>query len=94
MTLQASASAFRALLISFKRAFFTSIHFAATNGGRALVTVAGVCALLVLGGLAPAHAQSPTVKFFAAESVVPTGILAYPYRVAVNASGNVYICDT
>ncbi len=94
MSSQTSASAFRALLLSFKRAFFSSIDASAKNSGPAFVTVAGVCALLLLGGLAPAHAQSPNVKFFAAQSPVPSGNLSYPYRVAVDASGNVYISDT
>jgi sugar lactone lactonase YvrE len=93
MTSQASASAFRALLFFFKRAFFSSIKTSATSRGPAFVSVAGVCALL-LGSLAPAHAQAPNVKFFAAQSVVPSGSLSYPYRVAVDASGNVYISDT
>ncbi len=95
MISQTSASAFRALLLSFKRAFFHSIDASASNGRPALVTVVGVCALLLLGGPAPAHA-SPilTVKFSAAQSVVPSSSLSYPYRVAVDASGNVYISDT
>ncbi len=100
----ASASAFRALLFSFKRAFFSSIDAStihastinpsATNRGPAFATVAGVCALLLLCGLTPAPAHGQNVKFFAAQSVVPTGSLSYPYRVAVDASGNVYISDT
>ena len=95
MTSQTSASAFRALLFSFKRAFFSSINACATNSGRAFVAVVGVCALLLLGGLAPAHAsQSLNVNFYAAQSVVPTSSLSYPYRVAVDASGNVYISNT
>jgi len=93
MTLQASASAFRALLFSVKRAFLSSIDASAKNSGPAFVTVAGVCALLLLGGLAPAHAQV-SVKFSAAQSVVPSGSLSYPYRVAVDGSGNVYISNT
>jgi sugar lactone lactonase YvrE len=95
MTSQASASAFRAFLFSFKRAFFSPINATATNSRPAFVAVAGVCALLLLGGLAPAHATPIlNVKFSAAQSVVPTGSLSYPYRVAVDASGNVYISDT
>jgi streptogramin lyase len=94
MSSQTSASAFRALLLSFKRAFFSSINASAKNIGPAFVTVAGVCALLLLGGLVPAHAQSPNVKFFAWQSAVPSSNLSYPYRVAVDASGNVYISDT
>ena len=95
MTSQASAPAFRALLLSFKRAFFSSINASATNSSRAFVTVAGLCALLLLGGLVPAHATPIlNVKFYAAQSVVPSGSLSYPYRVAVDASGNVYISDT
>jgi len=92
------SSAFRALLSSFKQAFFSSI-FCSMNAspkksGPAFVAVTGVCALLLLGGLAPAHAQGPNVKFSAAQSVVPSGSLSYPYRVAVDASGNVYISHT
>ncbi len=94
MTSQTSASAFRALLFSFKRAFFSSINASATKRGPAFVTAAGLCALLLLGGLAPAHAQGLNVNFYAAQSVVPSGSLSYPYRVAVDASGNVYISDT
>jgi sugar lactone lactonase YvrE len=92
--MSSQASAFRALLLSFKRSFFSSINASAKNSGPAFVTVAGVCALLLLGGLAPAHAQSPNVKFFAWQSAVPSSNLSYPYRVAVDASGNVYISDT
>ncbi len=94
MTLQASASALHALLLSFKRAFFSSIDASAKSSGPAFVTVAGVCALLLLGSLAPSRAQGQNVKFSAAQSVVPTGSLSYPYRVAVDASGNVYISNT
>ncbi len=94
MTSQASASAFRAPLFSFKRGFLSSINASATNCDWAFVTVAGVCALLLLGGIAPAHAQTPSVRFSAAQSTVPTSSLSYPYRVAVDASGNVYISDT
>jgi len=95
MTSQASASAFRALLFSFKRFIFSSINASDTKSRRAFVTVAGLCALLLLGGLAPAHATpSLTVKFSAAQSVVPTGSLSYPYRVAVDATGDVYISNT
>jgi len=94
MTSQASASALRALLLSFKRAFFSSIDASAKSSGSAFVTVAGVCVLLLLGGSTPARAQSTNVKFFAAQSAVPSGSLSYPYRVAVDASGNVYISNT
>jgi streptogramin lyase len=94
MTSQTSASAFRALLLTLKQACFSSINASATDSGPAFVTVAGVCALLLLGSLTPAHAQAPNVKFFAAQSVVPSGSLSYPYRVAVDASGNVYISNT
>ncbi len=94
MISQTAASAYRALLFSCKRAFFSSIHALTANRGPAFVTVAGVCALLLLGGLTPAHAQSLNVQFSAAQSVVPTGSLSYPYRVALDASGNVYISDT
>jgi hypothetical protein len=73
MTSQAAVSA-RSLLFSLKRAFFSSINASATNRGPAFVTVAGVCALLLLGGLAPAHAQSPNVKFFASQSVFPPAV--------------------
>ncbi len=94
MTSQTSASASRALGFSFKRGFLSSIEASATNSYSAFVTVAGVCALLLLGGIAPAHAQTPSVRFSAAQSAVPTGGLNYPYRVAVDASGNLYISDT
>src|SRR5580692_5273605 len=94
MTSQASASALRALLLSFKRAFFSSIDASAKSSGPAFVTMAGVCVLLLLGGSTPARAQSTNVKFFAAQSAVPSGSLSYPYRVAVDASGNVYISNT
>src|SRR5580704_937198 len=94
MTSQASASALRALLLSFKRAFFSSIDASAKSSGPAFVTMAGVCVLLLLGGSTPARAQSTNVKFFAAQSVVPSGYLSYPYRVAVDASGDVYISNT
>ena len=52
-------------------------------------------ALAVLG-MAPA-AQAVNIlqaRFIAAQSVVPTSSLSYPYRVAVDASGNLYIADT
>ena len=63
MTSQASASALRALLLSFKRAFFSSIDASAKSSGPAFVTMAGVCVLLLLGGSTPARAQSTNVKF-------------------------------
>src|SRR5580658_1176544 len=50
-------------------------------------------AVLCLGSLA--RAVPPVLpQFVAAQSVVPTGDLSYPYRCAVDASGNVYISNT
>jgi sugar lactone lactonase YvrE len=50
-------------------------------------------AVLCLGlgayAIPPLHPQ-----FVAAQSVVPSGSLSYPYRCAVDSSGNVYISDT
>jgi sugar lactone lactonase YvrE len=52
-----------------------------------------VMAVLCLGQ--HAHAVPPLhAQFTAAQSVVPTSSLYYPYRVAVDASGNVYISNT
>jgi streptogramin lyase len=43
----------------------------------------------------PAHAIPPLhAQFTAAQSIVPSGSLSYPYRVAIDASGNVYISNT
>jgi sugar lactone lactonase YvrE len=39
-----------------------------------------------------AHAQ--TAQFVAAQSIIPSTGLSYPYRVAVDGSGSVYISDT
>jgi len=64
------------------------------------VAICSVSALLLVITalcLAPqAHATTPVLpQFTAAQSVVPTATqLYYPYRVAVDASGNVYISDT
>ncbi len=42
-----------------------------------------------------AYAGSPLApQFVAAQSVVPTGSLSYPYRCAVDAQGNIYISNT
>lgn len=42
-----------------------------------------------------AHATKTLApQFIAAQSVVPTGSLSYPYRCAVDAQGNVYISNT
>ena len=54
--------------------------------------------LLALGALGlllspSAHAQI-TAQFTAAQLPVPTSGLSYPYRVALDSSGNVYISDT
>jgi len=52
-------------------------------------------ALAVLCMAPVAQAGSPLkARFIAAQSVVPSGTLSYPYRVAVDAAGNVYIADT
>jgi streptogramin lyase len=52
-------------------------------------------AMAVLCFTSGANATAPLVaQFTAAQSVIPTGQLEYPYRVAVDASGNLYISDT
>ena len=53
------------------------------------VVVAGVCLSQEARATVGLHAQ-----FVAAQSAVPSGSLSYPYRVAIDASGNVYISDT
>ncbi len=50
--------------------------------------------LAALGLLATPGAQAQTVQFSAAQTVIPSSSLNYPYRVAVDALGNVYISDT
>ena len=54
-----------------------------------LVVMAVLCLGQQAQAVPPLHAQ-----FTAAQSVVPTSSLYYPYRVAVDASGNVYISNT
>jgi len=39
-------------------------------------------------------AQGQTVQFTVAQTAVPTSGLLYPFRVAIDAHGNVYISDT
>lgn len=52
-------------------------------------------ALIALGMSLTAAANPPLQpQFAAAQSVVPSGSLSYPYRVAVDAAGNVYISNT
>src|SRR5450631_754688 len=52
-----------------------------------------ICALLLLGAFsAPAHAQS--VTFAGAQTTVPASGLSYPYSVAVDGAGDVFIADT
>ena len=51
---------------------------------------AGACALLLLGGSIPVHAQS--VSFAGAQTTVGSG-LSYPIGVAVDGAGNVFIAD-
>jgi streptogramin lyase len=54
-----------------------------------------VAALSALALLATASAQAQvTAQFSVAQIPVPTGSLSYPYRVAVDAAGDVYISDT
>ncbi len=53
------------------------------------VAVAGFCRSQEARATVSLHAQ-----FVAAQSAVASGSLSYPYRVAVDASGNVYISDT
>ena len=50
--------------------------------------LAAVC-LIQTAGATSLHAN-----FTAAQSVMPTSQLEYPYRVAVDSSGNIYISDT
>ena len=60
----------------------------------------GTCAVLFLTmavlclGLRARANSTLQPQFVAAQSVVPTGSLSYPYRVAVDASGNLYIANT
>ena len=52
-------------------------------------------AMAILCFTSGANATAPLVaQFIAAQSVLPTSQLEYPYRVAVDASGNLYISDT
>ena len=60
---------------------------------RSLRAPALTLAALALLTAASAGGQV-TAQFSAAQIAVPTGTLSYPYRVAVDASGNVYISDT
>lgn len=53
------------------------------------VAVATVCLSQEARATVGLHAQ-----FVAAQSAVPSSFLSYPYRVAIDASGNVYISDT
>ncbi len=50
-------------------------------------------AVLSLGIQANATSQLQP-RFVAAQSIVPTGSLSYPYRCAVDSSGNIYIANT
>jgi streptogramin lyase len=55
-------------------------------------------ALVILAGISltpAAHAGSPLAPHFvAAQSVMPSSSLSYPYRCAVDAQGNLYISNT
>src|SRR5580658_10458837 len=69
------------------------------NRGFRAGTYAGLfltMAALCLGSLAHAGPPPPPPhpRFVAAQSVVPSGDLSYPYRCAVDSSGNVYISNT
>jgi len=68
---------------------------AATCRFRIRALRAPLLALAALGLLATssAHAQI-TAQFTATQLPVPTSGLSYPYRVALDSSGNVYISDT
>src|SRR5271154_2596536 len=57
---------------------------------RAPLLALAALALLATPG---AHAQI-TAQFFATQLPVPTSGLNYPYRVALDSSGNLYISDT
>ena len=53
------------------------------------VAIVSIC----LGGSAAAQ-PSPTAHFFGSQTSVPNGGLSYPYRVATDSAGNVYISNT
>lgn len=64
-------------------------HFWVSRRTVLLLAIAIFCFTSGAKATAPLGAQ-----FTAAQSVIPTGSLSYPYRVAVDASGNIYISDT
>ncbi len=95
-----SASANESYPSSWSREHIEVDATAGRLGSRASVCRTRVRAALLLPAaaacLCPAlHATPPLqINFVAAQSVVPTSALSYPYRVAVDASGNLYISDT
>lgn len=72
----------RQCLLHGRRSIFTGLS-------SILLAAAGMVLLPLAHALPPASAN-----FVAAQSVVPSGSLSYPYRCAVDSSGNVYISDT
>jgi sugar lactone lactonase YvrE len=88
MTLKLSASAFRALPLPLKQVLSFAIDASGRNGRRGFAA-AGVCALLLLGGIAPAHAQ---VTYGGVQTTVGSG-LSGPSGVAVDGAGDVFIAD-
>jgi len=89
MTLELSPSAFRTSLLSFKWGFSPAIDVSARNGCR-ILAAAGVCSLLLLGGSVHAYAQS--VSFAGTQTPIGSGVI-YPYGVAVDRVGDVFIAD-
>jgi large repetitive protein len=88
MTLELSPSAFRTLP-PFKLVFSPAID-ALARIGRQIFAAAGVCALLLLGG--SVHAYTQSVSFAGSQTAVGSGV-TYPYGVAVDRAGDVFIAD-
>src|SRR5208282_6722995 len=89
MTIGLSASAFRKLPLSSQQVSSFSIDALARNGRSTFTTAVGVCVLLLLGGLAPAHAQ---VTFAGIQTTMGSG-LSLPTGVAVDGAGDVFVAD-
>ena len=67
-----------------------SMHVALrTIRSWSVLSLAAVCLIQSASASTSLHAS-----FAAAQSVVPTGSLDYPYRVAIDSAGNVYISNT
>ena len=87
MTLKLSVYVFRALSLSFKQGLSLAID-ASRQKGRQTFAAAGLCALLMLGGFAPAHAQ---VTYAGVQTMLGSGFSAD--RAAVDGAGDVFIAD-